>query len=207
MFGPHLPAQLDPPLYAHLEARECLSFFYCYRWLLIWMKREFPFEEARQGGGACFEMRLFMHWHGMAGSRHALALHAGEQTRFLCTEPADCRHNSKAACTTQPSSRASIPFPPVTLPRRPSRCCACGRRCGRACPACTSTSAWPCWSTTAAKSSGACGHFSVGCHLAGGGCSCRRQLRYAGRKQIGMIPGERLCPQCVLASPCPRRLP
>jgi hypothetical protein len=36
---------LDPPLYAHLEARECLSFFFCYRWLLIWMKREFPFEE------------------------------------------------------------------------------------------------------------------------------------------------------------------
>ncbi|PRW58614.1 TBC1 domain family member 17-like [Chlorella sorokiniana] len=36
---------LDPPLYAHLEARECLSFFFCYRWLLIWMKREFAFEE------------------------------------------------------------------------------------------------------------------------------------------------------------------
>lgn len=41
--------QLDPPLYAHLEARECLSFFFCYRWLLILMKREFPFEEV----GAC----------------------------------------------------------------------------------------------------------------------------------------------------------
>lgn len=36
---------LDPPLFAHLEAHDCLSFFFCYRWLLIDFKREFAFDE------------------------------------------------------------------------------------------------------------------------------------------------------------------
>lgn len=36
---------LDPPLYAHLEARDCLNFYFCYRWCLIHFKRELPFEE------------------------------------------------------------------------------------------------------------------------------------------------------------------
>lgn len=36
---------LDPPLYAHLEAHDCLNFFFCYRWLLLHFKREFGFEE------------------------------------------------------------------------------------------------------------------------------------------------------------------
>ncbi len=26
---------LDPPLHAHLEARDCLSLLFCYRWLLV----------------------------------------------------------------------------------------------------------------------------------------------------------------------------
>lgn len=57
--------QLDPPLYAHLEARECLSFFFCYRWLLILMKREFAFEEVSAHCGAL---------HGM---------HAGHQSQAV----------------------------------------------------------------------------------------------------------------------------
>jgi hypothetical protein len=40
---------LDPPLFAHLEAHDCLSFFFCYRWLLIDFKREFAFDEVRCG--------------------------------------------------------------------------------------------------------------------------------------------------------------
>lgn len=36
---------LDPQLHAHLEARDCLSLFFCYRWVLIAFKREFAFEE------------------------------------------------------------------------------------------------------------------------------------------------------------------
>ena len=36
---------VDPQLHAFLEARDCLNYFYCYRWLLIHFKREFAFEE------------------------------------------------------------------------------------------------------------------------------------------------------------------
>jgi hypothetical protein len=36
---------LDPPLHGHLEARDCLNFFFCYRWVLIHFKREFGFDE------------------------------------------------------------------------------------------------------------------------------------------------------------------
>lgn len=43
---------LDPPLYAHLEAHDCLNFFFCYRWLLLHFKREFGFEEVRWPGWA-----------------------------------------------------------------------------------------------------------------------------------------------------------
>ena len=42
---------LDPPLHAHLEARDCLNFFFCYRWVLIHFKREFGFDEVGAAGG------------------------------------------------------------------------------------------------------------------------------------------------------------
>jgi hypothetical protein len=35
---------LDRPLYDHLEKRECLNMYFCFRWLLILFKREFSFE-------------------------------------------------------------------------------------------------------------------------------------------------------------------
>ncbi|RMZ54525.1 hypothetical protein APUTEX25_002101 [Auxenochlorella protothecoides] len=36
---------LDPPLHAHLHRRDCLSLYFCYRWLLILFKREFGFDQ------------------------------------------------------------------------------------------------------------------------------------------------------------------
>lgn len=36
---------LDPPLHAFMEAKSCLNYFFCYRWLLIHFKREFAFDE------------------------------------------------------------------------------------------------------------------------------------------------------------------
>ena len=38
---------VDPQLHAFFEAKECLQYFFCYRWLLIHFKREFAFEEVR----------------------------------------------------------------------------------------------------------------------------------------------------------------
>jgi Rab-GTPase-TBC domain len=43
---------LDPQLHAFLEAKDCLNYFFCYRWLLIHFKREFGFDEVR----ACLGM-------------------------------------------------------------------------------------------------------------------------------------------------------
>lgn len=40
---------VDPQLHAFFEAKECLQYFFCYRWLLIHFKREFAFEEVRSG--------------------------------------------------------------------------------------------------------------------------------------------------------------
>jgi len=34
---------LDPAYYEYFEKNDCLNFFFCYRWLLISFKREFPF--------------------------------------------------------------------------------------------------------------------------------------------------------------------
>ena len=36
---------LDPPMHAFMEAKSCLNYFFCYRWLLIHFKREFSFDE------------------------------------------------------------------------------------------------------------------------------------------------------------------
>lgn len=36
---------LDPPMHAFMEAKSCLNYFFCYRWLLIHFKREFAFDE------------------------------------------------------------------------------------------------------------------------------------------------------------------
>ena len=47
---------VDPQLYAFLDARECLNFFFCYRWLLVHFKREFAFEEVSP---RCFARSLF----------------------------------------------------------------------------------------------------------------------------------------------------
>ncbi len=32
---------LDPPLHAYLERRDCLNFYFAFRWLLVHFKREF----------------------------------------------------------------------------------------------------------------------------------------------------------------------
>jgi hypothetical protein len=42
---------LDPQLHAFLEARECLNYFFAFRWLLIHFKREFPFDQVRAASG------------------------------------------------------------------------------------------------------------------------------------------------------------
>lgn len=41
---------LDPQLHAFFEARDCLNYFFAFRWLLIHFKREFPFEQVRRLG-------------------------------------------------------------------------------------------------------------------------------------------------------------
>jgi TBC1 domain family member 15 len=37
----HLVQLLDPPLYAHLQAADSTNFFFFFRMLLVWYKREF----------------------------------------------------------------------------------------------------------------------------------------------------------------------
>jgi len=41
----HLIRVMDPELYTHLENTDSLNLFFCFRWLLIDFKREFPFAE------------------------------------------------------------------------------------------------------------------------------------------------------------------
>uniref|UniRef100_A0A8C3SJ49 Rab-GAP TBC domain-containing protein n=1 Tax=Chelydra serpentina TaxID=8475 RepID=A0A8C3SJ49_CHESE len=50
---------LDPPLCDFLDSKESGSLCFCFRWLLIWFKREFAFEDVLQlwevgGGGGGF---------------------------------------------------------------------------------------------------------------------------------------------------------
>jgi hypothetical protein len=42
---------LDPQLHAFLEERECLHYFFAFRWLLIHWKREFSFDQVSVWGG------------------------------------------------------------------------------------------------------------------------------------------------------------
>jgi len=35
----------DRPLYCYFEQHNCLNLFFCFRWLLIWFKREFSFDD------------------------------------------------------------------------------------------------------------------------------------------------------------------
>jgi hypothetical protein len=39
---------MDPELYAHLEKNDCNNLFFCFRWLLVWFKREFEWEDVIQ---------------------------------------------------------------------------------------------------------------------------------------------------------------
>ncbi|CAG8757967.1 10772_t:CDS:10 [Cetraspora pellucida] len=41
----HLIKFMDPPLYKHLKNTESLNLFFCFRWILIWFKREFAWEK------------------------------------------------------------------------------------------------------------------------------------------------------------------
>ncbi|KAG0169620.1 GTPase activating protein [Apophysomyces sp. BC1034] len=36
---------MDPPLYKHFEKTETTNLFFCFRWLLVWFKREFAWED------------------------------------------------------------------------------------------------------------------------------------------------------------------
>lgn len=46
---------VDPTLHCFLKDRDCLNYYFCYRWLLIHFKREFPFEQVCQPVlGLCF---------------------------------------------------------------------------------------------------------------------------------------------------------
>ncbi|XP_022094642.1 TBC1 domain family member 15-like isoform X3 [Acanthaster planci] len=36
---------VDPKLYSYLQSKECSNLYFCFRWLLIWFKREFPMED------------------------------------------------------------------------------------------------------------------------------------------------------------------
>ncbi|KAI7872174.1 rab-GTPase-TBC domain-containing protein [Spinellus fusiger] len=36
---------MDPSLYKHFERTECGNLFFCFRWLLVWFKREFSWED------------------------------------------------------------------------------------------------------------------------------------------------------------------
>uniref|UniRef100_U9TFW8 GTPase-activating protein GYP7 n=1 Tax=Rhizophagus irregularis (strain DAOM 181602 / DAOM 197198 / MUCL 43194) TaxID=747089 RepID=U9TFW8_RHIID len=41
----HLIQFMDPRLYKHLQKTESLNLFFCFRWILIWFKREFKWDD------------------------------------------------------------------------------------------------------------------------------------------------------------------
>ena len=57
---------LDPQLHAHFEARDCLNYFFCFRWLLIFFKRELSYPdllrlwEALWSRHACEHFQIFI---------------------------------------------------------------------------------------------------------------------------------------------------
>eukprot|EP00198_Chlamydomonas_reinhardtii_P003638 XP_001692974.1 RabGAP/TBC protein [Chlamydomonas reinhardtii] len=54
---------LDPPLHAALEARDCLSYYFAFRWLLIHFKREFKFDDVLSLWESCWACRRTRHLH------------------------------------------------------------------------------------------------------------------------------------------------
>lgn len=36
---------MDPSLYKHFQRTDSGNFFFCFRWLLVWYKREFPWKD------------------------------------------------------------------------------------------------------------------------------------------------------------------
>lgn len=36
---------MDPSLYKHFQRTDSCNFFFCFRWLLVWFKREFPWKD------------------------------------------------------------------------------------------------------------------------------------------------------------------
>ena len=55
---------LDPPMHAFMEAKSCLNYFFCYRWLLIHFKREFAFDEVTCRA-ACNALKCLPIWASM----------------------------------------------------------------------------------------------------------------------------------------------
>ncbi|KAK9814540.1 hypothetical protein WJX72_007608 [[Myrmecia] bisecta] len=54
---------VDPKLHAYLEGRDCLNYFFCYRWLLIHFKREFTFDEVLRLWEALWSRHLTKNMH------------------------------------------------------------------------------------------------------------------------------------------------
>ncbi|KAF9430239.1 hypothetical protein BGZ94_007776 [Podila epigama] len=54
---------LDPKLYAHLEKCEALNLFFCFRWLLIWFKREFEWVDIMRLWEVLFSDHLSSQFH------------------------------------------------------------------------------------------------------------------------------------------------
>ncbi|KAG0100658.1 GTPase activating protein [Podila epicladia] len=54
---------LDPKLYKHLEKCEALNLFFCFRWLLIWFKREFEWVDIMRLWEVLFSDHLSTQFH------------------------------------------------------------------------------------------------------------------------------------------------
>jgi hypothetical protein len=54
---------LDPQLHAFLEERDCLNYFFAFRWLLVHFKREFAFDQVLNLWEAFWSCPLTPHLH------------------------------------------------------------------------------------------------------------------------------------------------
>eukprot|EP00873_Tetraselmis_striata_P017495 jgi/Tetstr1/437759/TSEL_026413.t1 len=54
---------LDPQLHAFLASKDCLNYFFCFRWVLIQFKREFDFEGVLRLWEALWTRHLSEHFH------------------------------------------------------------------------------------------------------------------------------------------------